>query len=111
MGDSSFITDAPFGMQTPSQQKVRASSAGGSRRGSRSGYEERYGQPSPGGPRSPKSDKSSVGFDMLGVKLDRKRAESDLQLLANRIALLKLEEQKALNKVNETKQRADEILA
>lgn len=106
-GDSSFLT----GMQTPSGgQKVRASSAGASRPGSRTGYDDRYGQSTPG-PKSPKSEKSSVGFDMLGVKLDRKRAESDLQLLANRIALLKLEEQKALNKVNETKQRADEILA
>ncbi len=109
MGDGSFITSTGFGMQTPSGPK-RSSSAGGSRPGSRTGYEERYGLAAAGA-KSPKSEKSSVGFDMLGVKLDRKRAESDLQLLANRIALLKLEEQKALNKVNETKQRADEILA
>ena len=57
---------------------------------------------------SPKSD-TGVTSDMLDAKLTRKRAESDLQLLANRIALLKVEEQKALNKVNETKLRADEI--
>jgi len=48
--------------------------------------------------------------DMLGMKLNRKRAETDLQLIANRIALLKAEEQKALNKVTETKVRAEEIL-
>lgn len=47
---------------------------------------------------------------MLDIKINRKRAESDLQLLANRIALLRLEEQKAMNKVNETKTRAEEIL-
>lgn len=46
---------------------------------------------------------------MLDAKLTRKRAESDLQLLANRIALLRLEEQRALTKVTETKQRADEV--
>lgn len=48
--------------------------------------------------------------DMLGMKLNRKRAETDLQLIANRIALLKAEEQKALNKVVETKIRAEEII-
>lgn len=57
---------------------------------------------------SPMSD-TGVTNDMLDAKLTRKRAESDLQLLSNRIALLKLEEQKALHKVTETKQRADEI--
>eukprot|EP01032_Pedospumella_encystans_P021291 gene21291-24161_t len=57
---------------------------------------------------SPMSD-TGVTNDMLDAKLTRKRAESDLQLLSNRIALLKLEELKALHKVNETKQRADEI--
>ena len=46
---------------------------------------------------------------MLDAKLTRKRAETDLQLLANRIALLRMEEQKALQKVSETKAKADEI--
>jgi hypothetical protein len=45
---------------------------------------------------------------MLDAKLTRKRAESDLQLLANRIALLRLEEQKAMQKIVETQQRADQ---
>jgi hypothetical protein len=48
---------------------------------------------------------------MLDVKNNRKRAEADLQLLANRIALLRAEEQKAISKINETKSRAKEILA
>lgn len=47
---------------------------------------------------------------MLEEKVNRKRAEVDLQLLANRIALLRAEEQRALQKVSETKDRAKEIL-
>lgn len=60
-------------------------------------------------PSSPTKSESNYN-DMLDIKVNRKRAESDLQLLANRIALLRLEEQKAMNKVNETKTRAEEIL-
>ena len=70
------------------------------------GVSDRYHLDSIG---SPKSDHSN-GSQMLETKFSRKRAETDLQLLANRIALLKLEEQKALQKVQETKQRAEEIL-
>jgi len=47
---------------------------------------------------------------MLDVKNARKRAEADLQLLSNRLALLRAEEQKALQKMTETKSRASEIL-
>jgi len=47
---------------------------------------------------------------MLDAKASRKRAEVDLQLLANRVALLKAEEAKALQKVNVTKARAGDIL-
>lgn len=47
---------------------------------------------------------------MIEAKDTRKRAENDLQLVANRIALLRYEEQKALEKVTETKARAQEIL-
>merc|ERR1712187_207903 len=39
----------------------------------------------------------------------RKRAELDAQLLANRIALLKQEEEKAWKKIEETRKRAAEI--
>lgn len=47
---------------------------------------------------------------MMDAKGSRKRAENDLQLIANRIALLRIEEQKALEKVAETKARAMEIV-
>jgi uncharacterized protein with WD repeat len=46
---------------------------------------------------------------MLDAKLTRKRAESDMQLLSNRIALLRMEEQKALQKVSETQLRTNEL--
>lgn len=47
---------------------------------------------------------------LLESKLQRKKAEEDAKLLANRIALLRLEEQKALKKVEETRKKAKEIL-
>jgi hypothetical protein len=57
------------------------------------------------------SDGASLSaLAMLEAKSGRKRAEGDLQLLANRIALLRLEEQKALSKVTETKVRAKDLL-
>ncbi|OMJ75542.1 hypothetical protein SteCoe_25276 [Stentor coeruleus] len=40
----------------------------------------------------------------------RKRADEDARLLANRIALLKLEEQKALKKIEETRKKTQEIV-
>lgn len=66
-------------------------------------------------PRSVKSHKSSgtqatSASAMLDVKNGRKRAEADLQLLANRIALLRAEEQKAVTKMIETQSRAHEII-
>lgn len=48
--------------------------------------------------------------NLTGAKEARKRAELDAQLLANRIALLKQEEEKAWNKINETRRRAHEIV-
>lgn len=47
---------------------------------------------------------------LLQAKLARKQAEADAQLLANRIALLQQEEAKAWKKIQQTKQRATEIL-
>ena len=41
----------------------------------------------------------------------RKQSERDEQLLANRIALLRQEEAKAWKKIQQTKERAEEILA
>ena len=40
----------------------------------------------------------------------RKKAEEDAQLLANRIALLQLEEKRAMKKIEETKTKAQEIM-
>lgn len=53
---------------------------------------------------------SESAQSILESKNNRKRAEADLQLLSNRIALLRLEESKSLQKVQETKNRAKEIL-
>ena len=44
------------------------------------------------------------------AKVERKKTESELQLLASRISLLRTEEQKALQKITETKVRAKELL-
>merc|ERR1719422_823172 len=48
--------------------------------------------------------------NLTGAKEARKRAELDAQLLANRIALLKQEEEKAHKKIEETQKRASEIM-
>ena len=55
-------------------------------------------------------DNNESAQSILESKNNRKRAEADLQLLSNRIALLRLEESKSLQKVQETKNRAKEIL-
>eukprot|EP00921_Rhytidocystis_pertsovi_P008946 GHVQ01014499.1.p1 GENE.GHVQ01014499.1~~GHVQ01014499.1.p1 ORF type:complete len:275 (-),score=44.16 GHVQ01014499.1:1571-2395(-) len=49
--------------------------------------------------------------NLASAKEARKRAELDAQLLANRIALLKQEEEKAWKKIEETRDRASEIMA
>lgn len=41
---------------------------------------------------------------------NKKRAQEDVRMLANRIALLKLEEKKAWKKIEETKKKATEIM-
>jgi hypothetical protein len=48
--------------------------------------------------------------NLTTAKESRKRAELDAQLLANRIALLKQEEEKAWKKIEETRKRASEIM-
>jgi len=52
---------------------------------------------------------SQMQTNLTGAKESRKRAELDAQLLANRIALLKQEEEKAWKKIEETRKRATEI--
>jgi len=53
---------------------------------------------------SPEGD--SVSKQLLESKTARKRAEEDANLLANRISLLRQEEQKAWKKIEETKKKA-----
>ena len=52
---------------------------------------------------------SQMQANLTTAKEARKRAELDAQLLANRIALLKQEEEKAWKKIEETRKRANEI--
>merc|ERR1719169_40194 len=53
---------------------------------------------------------SQMQANLTAAKESRKRAELDAQLLANRIALLKQEEEKAWKKIEETRKRAAEIV-
>lgn len=55
-------------------------------------------------------DDGSFRTQLLESKMIRKKAEEDAQLLANRIALLQLEEKKAMKKIEETKKKAKEII-
>ncbi len=48
---------------------------------------------------------------LVGSRLARKQTEDDVKLLANRIALLKMEEQKAWKKIEETKKKAKDIMS
>jgi hypothetical protein len=41
------------------------------------------------------------------TRINKKKAEEDARLLANRIALLKMEEKKAWKKIQETKRKAE----
>jgi len=53
---------------------------------------------------------SQVQANLTAAKEARKRAELDAQLLANRIALLKQEEEKAWKKIEDTRKKATEIM-
>jgi hypothetical protein len=53
---------------------------------------------------------SQLQSNLTATKESRKRSELDAQLLANRIALLKQEEEKAWKKIEETRKRAAEIM-
>ena len=44
---------------------------------------------------------------LVATRLNKKKAADDAKLLANRIALLKLEEKKAWKKIEETKRKAE----
>lgn len=56
-----------------------------------------------------KEEPKSLGKYLNIVTKNRKQVNSEAQVLANRIALLKQEELKTLKKIKETKNKADEI--
>jgi len=67
-----------------------------------------------GGPQDPAGGSAGLAqsaVNLTASKEARKRAELDAQLLANRIALLKQEEEKAWKKINETTTRTQAIVA
>lgn len=47
---------------------------------------------------------------LVATRMNKKKAADDAKLLANRIALLKLEEKKAWKKIEETKRRAEQAM-
>jgi len=47
---------------------------------------------------------------LVQTRANKKRAKDDAKLLANRIALLKLEEKKAWKKIQETKKKAEQVI-
>eukprot|EP00349_Pseudokeronopsis_sp_Brazil_P000197 CAMPEP_0202959850 /NCGR_PEP_ID=MMETSP1396-20130829/4032_1 /ASSEMBLY_ACC=CAM_ASM_000872 /TAXON_ID= /ORGANISM="Pseudokeronopsis sp., Strain Brazil" /LENGTH=101 /DNA_ID=CAMNT_0049678673 /DNA_START=35 /DNA_END=340 /DNA_ORIENTATION=- len=49
-------------------------------------------------------------YRLADQRQQRKKAEDDVKLLANRIQLLKMEEKKAWKKIEETKKKAREIM-
>merc|ERR1719274_292501 len=59
---------------------------------------------------APGASMSQMNANLTSAKEGRKRAELDAQLLANRIALLKQEEEKAWKKIEETRKRANEVV-
>ena len=63
-----------------------------------------------GGP-SGKVKLRTINSNMLEAKNERKRAQADVQLLANRLAHLRAEEEKARKRIQETERRALEIQA
>lgn len=52
----------------------------------------------------------SMSSQLVNSRAAKKRAAEDVKLLANRIALLKQEEKKALKKIEDTKKRAEDII-
>merc|ERR1719473_498026 len=52
-----------------------------------------------------------TGSHMLNVKNARLRSEHDVNLLRNRLERLRMEERKALKKIEETRRRADQIIS
>ena len=55
-------------------------------------------------------DDATLHQKLVAAKLARKRAEDDLRLLTNRINLLKSEENRAFKKIEQTRQKAGDIV-
>ena len=55
-------------------------------------------------------DDETLHRKQVAAKIARKRAEEDLKLLSNRIALLKQEEVRAYKKIDQTRKKATEIV-
>lgn len=52
-------------------------------------------------------DNEEVSGALKATRMNKKKAADDARLLANRIALLKMEEKKAWKKIQETKRKAE----
>ena len=52
-------------------------------------------------------DEEEITGALVATRQNKKKAADDAKLLANRIALLKLEEKKAWKKIEETKKKAE----
>jgi alkanesulfonate monooxygenase SsuD/methylene tetrahydromethanopterin reductase-like flavin-dependent oxidoreductase (luciferase family) len=62
------------------------------------------------GQESPEQYPGQISNALADQRASKKRAQDDVKLLANRIALLKLEEKKAWKKIEETKKKATDIM-
>lgn len=61
-------------------------------------------------PENQESPNSSENQKLIEAKQARKKVEEDALLLANRIALLEVEDKKAQKKIQETRKKAQEIM-
>lgn len=55
-------------------------------------------------------DPEEVTGALKETRQNKKKAADDAKLLANRIALLKMEEKKAWKKIQETKRKAEQVM-
>lgn len=55
-------------------------------------------------------EENEISGAMKATRINKKKAADDARLLANRIALLKMEEKKAWKKIQETKRKAEQVM-
>ena len=55
-------------------------------------------------------ENDEVSGALKATRINKKKAADDARLLANRIALLKMEEKKAWKKIQETKRKAEQVM-